>query len=81
MTKAPAIARPARPAAPSTPDQFVLAGQPDPLPPEPKAPTKRFTFDLDADLHRRFRRMALDADRDMKDIITDLIAGYVAGER
>ena len=81
MAKKPAIALLPPKAAPTTPDAFVLAGQPEPVPEVPQAKPKRLTIDIDPDLHQAFKLASVAAGRDMRDIMTDLIAGYVAGKR
>ena len=81
MAKTPTIARPPRLVAPATPDEFVLAGQPEAPSAAPKAPTKRLTIDIDAGLHRRFKASAAAGDRDMREVLTNMIEDYVAGGR
>ena len=84
MSKRPAlaIAFPPRPAlAPTTAAEFVAAGQPALIPPEPKPVTKRLTIDVEVDLHTAFKIASMKAGRDMKDIMGDLIRAYLDGKR
>ena len=64
----PTIAMP----TPAAKELFVGAG---------KEPTKRLTIDISLDLHRAFKIAATQSDRDMKDIMSDMIQNYVDGKR
>ena len=81
MSKRPAIALPPARQAPTTAAEFVAAGHPSLLPPEPKTPTKRLTIDVEVDLHTAFKIASMKAGRDMKDIMADLLRAYVDGKR
>lgn len=83
MSRKPTIALPPARSAPTTADAFVAAGQPEPVPQEPEAPKKpkdkRLTIDIPPDLHHQFKLAAVAAGRDMREVMIDLITGYVAG--
>jgi hypothetical protein len=85
MARTPAFARPPRPvasqAARDEADAFVLSHTAPALPPEPKAPEKRLTFVIPAGLHAEFKAAAARSGRDMREILIDLLTGYVSGER
>jgi hypothetical protein len=79
---------PRRP-APEDLDAFVHGGKPgEPTPPPaeaaaldaagslavvPKVPMKRLTFDIPADLHRRMKLACVEQDRDMAEVLRELI--------
>ncbi len=79
MSKKPAIAMPA--ARPATPDDFVAAGQPAPLPDVPKEKPKRLTIDIPGDLHQAFKIAAAASGKDMREIMLALIGSYVEGHK
>jgi hypothetical protein len=62
--KVPAVSAPAQPAP------LAL----EPAPAAPKIPMKRLTFDIPADLHRRMKMACVAEERDMAEVIRELLA-------
>jgi hypothetical protein len=60
-------------------DAFVHGGQSaEPAPTReqrPRVPMKRLTFDIPADLHRRMKLACVREERDMADVIRELLQG------
>jgi hypothetical protein len=55
--------------------KFLAAPQARSEPPAtaPKVPMKRLTFDIPADLHRRMKLACVEQDRDMAEVLRELI--------
>ena len=76
------VSIPTKARKPDTADQWVTAGdsvaEPEPAT-EEKEKTKRFTIDLPASLHKRFKSLCVDTDTNMADEIRRFIESRVAG--
>jgi hypothetical protein len=62
--KPPALSTPAQPAS------FA----PESIPAAPRVPMKRLTFDIPADLHRRMKMACVAEEKDMAEVIRELLA-------
>jgi Ribbon-helix-helix protein, copG family len=68
------FAGPAQPAATPAPPEQEPTAEPGPVVAPEKGSTVRLNLDLDREMHRRLKQMALDTDRSVADVVRELIA-------